>query len=107
MPEHDALMPSLLTSALFEDVGAEEAERIGLVSKKVKGDELMATAMETARRMIAKSPMGLRLTKEAMNFNIDAPSLETAIEMENKNQSICIYTPEFLEAVAAFRERKK
>jgi enoyl-CoA hydratase len=88
-------------------VGAEEAERIGLVSRKVAGEELMAVAMETARRMIAKSTMGLRLTKEAMNFNIDAPTLESAIEMENKNQSICIFTPDFLEAIAAFQQRKK
>jgi len=88
-------------------VGAEEAERIGLISRKVAGEELMAVAMETARRMIAKSPMGLRLTKEVLSQNIDAPSLELAIEMENKNQSICCFTPEFLNAVMAFRQRKK
>jgi len=69
-------------------VGAEEDERIGLISRKVSGAVLMATAMGTARQMIAKSTAGFRLTKEVMNQNIDAQSLETAIEMENRNQII-------------------
>ena len=86
-------------------VNAEEAERIGLVSKKVPGEVLMAAAMETATQMLAKSPMGLRFTKEALNFNIDAPSLHAAIELENRNQSICCFSPEFLAAVQAFQKR--
>jgi len=88
-------------------VRAAEAERMGMVTKMVKGEELMAAAMETARLMAAKNPIGLRFTKEALNQNIDATSLEMAIEMENRNQSLCIFTPEFHDAVAAFRERKK
>lgn len=88
-------------------VSAEEAERIGMISRKVSAADLMATAMETARQMIAKSPMGLLFTKEVMNQSIDAPSLDTAIEMENRNQTICAFTPEFHNMVAAFGKRKK
>ena len=87
-------------------VGAEEAERIGMISRKVSEADLMATTMETARRMIAKGPLGLRLTKEAINQNIDAQSLDTAIEVENKNQSICCGTPDFHNSVMSFRKRK-
>jgi len=87
-------------------VDAEEAERIGLVSRVVAGERLGEVAMELARRMLAKSPMGLRLTKEAMDQNLTAPSLEAAIELENRNQSMCCCTPEFLRAVAAFMEKK-
>ena len=86
-------------------VGAAEAERIGLINRLAPGDTLLEAAMETGRRMLAKSPVGLRLTKEALNANMDAPSLEAAIELENRNQSICCFTPEFLEAVMAFRNR--
>ena len=86
-------------------VGAVEAERIGLVNRVTDGAHLMEAAMETARRMTAKSPMGLRLTKEVLNQNIDAQSLEAAIELENRNQSICCFTPEFPEAVMAFRKK--
>ena len=64
-------------------------------------------AMETARRMLEKSPMGLRFTKEVLNQNIDAQSLEMAIEMENRNQSICCFAPEFFGAVRAFSRKNK
>ena len=70
-------------------------------------DELRDEAMETARTMLNKSPMGLRLTKEALNQNLDAPSLEAAIELENRNQSMCCCTPEFMEAVVSFSDRGK
>jgi enoyl-CoA hydratase len=86
-------------------VNAEEAERMGMVTKKVPGEGLMAAALETAARMLAKSPMGLRFTKEALNLNIDAPSLQAAIELENRNQSLCCFSPEFLVAVQAFQKQ--
>lgn len=94
----------LLTGRAVE---ATEAERIGLVSRLVEEDALMDVAMEMARTMLNKSPMGLRLTKEALNQNLDAPSLEAAIELENRNQSICCCTPEFLEAVVSFSDQKE
>jgi enoyl-CoA hydratase len=86
-------------------VGAAEAERMGLVTRLAEKGKLLDAAMDTTRRMLAKSPMGLRLTKEVLNQNIDAPSLEVAIEMENRNQSICCFTPDFIEAVMAFQKR--
>jgi len=88
-------------------VDAREAERIGLVSRLVEVDDLMDVAMEMARTMLNKSPMGLRLTKEVLNQNMNAPSLEAAIELENRNQSICCCTPEFMEAVVSFSDRGK
>ncbi len=87
-------------------VHAAEAERIGLVSRVVEGERLMETALETARTMLAKSPIGLRFTKEAIDLNLTAPSLEAAIELENRNQSMCCCTPEFFRAVEAFNKRK-
>jgi len=88
-------------------VDAEEAERIGLVSRKVSSANLMTVAMETARQMIAKSPIGLRFTKEVMNQSIDANSLDTVIEMENRNQVVCVFAPDFLKSVTAFQQKKK
>jgi enoyl-CoA hydratase len=85
-------------------VGAEEAERIGLVTRLVPADALVETAKETARLMLAKSVRGLRLTKETIRQNLDAPSLENAIELENRNQSMLCTAPEFFEAIARFRK---
>ena len=87
-------------------VDAVEAERIGLVSRLVEEERLMETAMETARKMLAKSSVGLRLTKEALNLNLTAPSLEAAVELENRNQSIGCTSPEFFKAIEAFLKRK-
>jgi enoyl-CoA hydratase len=84
------------------EVAASEAERIGLVSRLVDEGKLMDAAMETARIMLTKSRLGLRLTKETLNQNLNASSLEAAIELENRNQSMCCFEPEFLEAVEAF-----
>ena len=88
-------------------VQAEEAERIGLVSRVVPEDELLPRAYDLARVMLTKSPMGLNQTKEALFQNLNAPSLEAAIELENRNQSICAFTDSFRAAIDAFAQGKK
>jgi enoyl-CoA hydratase len=88
-------------------VSAAEAERIGLVSRLVERERLMEEAMDTARTMIAKSPIGLRFTKEALNLNLTASSLEAAIELENRNQSMCCCTSEFFGAIETFNKRRQ
>ena len=39
-------------------------------------DQLIEKALELAREMNTKNPMGLRVTKEAINMNMDAGGLE-------------------------------
>jgi enoyl-CoA hydratase len=87
-------------------VGSEEADRIGLVSRRVPTRELLPSALDTARRLVGKSLYGLRLTKETLVQNQNAPSLEAAVELENRNQSLLCVTPDFFEAVAEFGRRK-
>ena len=38
--------------------------------------------------MITKNHMGLRLTKEAINMNLDAGGMEQALNMEDRNQTL-------------------
>jgi enoyl-CoA hydratase len=85
-------------------VEAEEADRIGMLTRLVPAETLIETAIETARQMLEKSLYGLRLTKETIRQNLDAPSLENALELENRNQSMLCTTPEFFEAVAKFNK---
>jgi enoyl-CoA hydratase len=87
-------------------VDAQEAERIGLVSRVAEEGRLLDAALEVARAMLAKTPMGLRLTKEALTLNLTASSLEAAIELENRNQSMCCSTPDFFKAIEAFIRKK-
>jgi len=69
-------------------MSAQEALALGLVSKIVERDKLMDAALEYARVMMTKNHMGLRLTKEAVNMNLDAGGLEAALNMEDRNQTL-------------------
>jgi len=71
-------------------ISAEEAMALGLVSRIVERDKLMETALDLASTMNTKNPMGLRLTKEAINMNLDAGGLEQALNMENRNQVLLV-----------------
>jgi enoyl-CoA hydratase len=90
-------------------VDAEESERIGLVLKIVKGEEneLLASALEIAEELLTKSPLGLRMTKEAINLTLDSPSLETIMQLENRSQMLCSTSADLMEGINAFFEKRK
>jgi len=69
-------------------ITAKEAVSLGLVSRLAAPDQLMDTALELARTLNGKNPMGLRLTKEAINMNMDAGGLEQALNLEDRNQAL-------------------
>jgi enoyl-CoA hydratase/carnithine racemase len=71
-------------------MSAEEAMDLGLASRLVEQNKLLETAMELATTMNSKNPMGLRLTKEAINMNLDAGGLEQALNMEDRNQVLLV-----------------
>ena len=82
-------------------VTAEEADRRGLVSELVDDDQLVPRALELAAQIVAHSPLGVSLTKRAIQVNTDAPDLFAAVELENRNQVITLATEE------SVRERAK
>jgi enoyl-CoA hydratase/carnithine racemase len=90
-------------------VTAEEAEKIGLVFKLVKGNEgrLLEAGMEIAQELLTKSPLGLRMTKEAVNLSLDSPSLETIMQLENRSQMLCSTSSDLMEGVNAFFDKRK
>ena len=71
-------------------MAAEEAVALGLASRLVTREQLLDTALDLTRTMNSKNPMGLRLTKEAINVNLDAGGLEQALQMEDRNQCLLI-----------------
>jgi enoyl-CoA hydratase/carnithine racemase len=85
---------------------AERALAVGLVSQVVAPEELLATGLATAEEMLKASPLGLRLTKETLNASIDAPSLDAALLLEDRQQVLLLETADHREAVAAFKERR-
>jgi len=67
---------------------SEEAVNLGLVSTLVHKDKLFDTALEYAKILMSKNQMALRLTKEAINMNLDACGMEQALNMEDRNQTL-------------------
>jgi enoyl-CoA hydratase len=88
-------------------VEAEEAVRIGLANRIVAGDALLDDATEAARAIARNAPDGVAMTKGGVAVNVDAPSLRTALELENRTQVLLAGTPDQQEAVAAFLERRE
>jgi enoyl-CoA hydratase/carnithine racemase len=86
-------------------IDAAEAERIGLVSRVVPDGEALNAALEIADTLCGYSPFGLTITKEVMWANVDAPSIETAIDLENRNQILATTTGDIDRAVTAFGNR--
>jgi enoyl-CoA hydratase len=88
-------------------VGAEEAERIGLVSALVPAEQLMARALELARRIAANSAFGVWMTKRGGWANVESPGLQAAIELENRSQILARTTGDLARAAKAHVERRK
>ncbi len=87
------------------DVDAEEAERIGLVSRVVAADDLLPSAIEVGTRIAAWSRPGVELTKRSLWSGLDAGSLEQHMSTEGLGQLyVRLLTDNFDEAVAARHE---
>ena len=87
-------------------VGAEEAERIGLVNRVVPSESLVDEAFALAAAISANSPGGVRLSKRALQRNQEIASYAAALELENRGQALLTRTADMPEALAALRERR-
>jgi len=89
------------------DIDAEEAERIGLVSRQVPEDQLLDTCYAMAERIAAFSRPGVELTKRTLWSGLDAASLEGHMQAEGLGQLfVRLLTGNFEEAVAARAEKR-
>lgn len=88
-------------------IDADRAYQLGLVSRIVERERLEGEAHAFADDMLYATPLGLRLTKEALNHAIDAQGLEAAIAMEDRNQILASSDGDFQEGVQAFLEKRK
>jgi enoyl-CoA hydratase/carnithine racemase len=87
-------------------VDAEEAARIGLVSKVVDDHKLMDEARALAARIAAQPVHSLRLTKRLLRDSQQV-SLPIALELASNMQALVQHTDDQREAVAAFIEKRK
>ena len=72
-------------------MGDEEAIALGFANRLVEKDEMKNAATELAKVMCSKNPLGIRMTKEAININMDAGGLEAVLQMEDRNQMMMAF----------------
>jgi enoyl-CoA hydratase len=91
---------------LGEQISAEEAERIGIVNRVVPVDEFDAAVHEWGETLAAKSPVMMRLGKDAMFRQLDMPFLE-ALDFLRAQLTIAFSTEDIQEGVKAFFEKRE
>jgi len=63
--------------------------KLGMISRVVpREDRCYSTGLQIARTMLTKNHFALRLTKEAINMNLDAGGMEQALNIEDRNQAL-------------------
>jgi enoyl-CoA hydratase/carnithine racemase len=86
-------------------IDAEEALRIGLVSRVVSPELLLDTAMALAQRIAANPPQAVRWTKQLLQ-QARTSTLDEALDAAGHFQGLAHHTDEHRAAVDAFFERK-
>jgi enoyl-CoA hydratase len=86
-------------------IGAAEAKEIGLVELLVPHDELRAKTLELANKIAGKSPLTLRVAKEAVRAS-QKLAIEDGIAYERDLFCLCFSTADKEEGVKAFLEKR-
>jgi enoyl-CoA hydratase/carnithine racemase len=100
-----SLAAEMILTGRFID--ATRALSSGLVSQIVEEDALLDAGLALADEMLLTAPWGLRLSKQALGLAIDAPSLEAAMAIEDRQQVLLAATEDHREAMAAFVEKRR
>jgi enoyl-CoA hydratase len=90
---------------LGEQVSAAEAERIGIVNKVVAASEFDQAVADWADKLAAKSPVLMRLGKNAL-YHAQDMSLSEALEFLHTNLTLAFSTEDMSEGVNAFFEKR-
>jgi enoyl-CoA hydratase len=90
---------------LGERVSAEEAREAGIVNRVVPATEFDAAVDEWATRLAAKSPVLMKLGKDAMHRQLDM-AFEDALDFLRSQLSIAFTTEDIQEGVTAFFEKR-
>ena len=88
-----------------EPIDAAEALAIGLVSRIVPADALIAAAREIANKIAANPPHAVRMTKRLLREG-QVTTLPTLLDMSAAMQSLAHATRDYDEAIDAFLERR-
>jgi len=91
---------------LGEQISAAEAERLGIVNRVVPGAQFDAAVRDWATRLAAKSPLLMRLGKDAL-FRAQDMAFADALEFLHAQLSVAFSTDDIREGVGAFFEKRE
>ncbi len=91
---------------LGERLTAEEAREAGIVNKVVSGEEFDSAVAEWAQKLASKSPLVMKLGKDAMWRQLDMP-LADALDYLRSQLTIELQTEDAIEGVTAFFEKRE
>jgi enoyl-CoA hydratase/carnithine racemase len=89
-----------------EVIAADEALRIGLVSRVVPAKDVMKVALEMGREMAGKASWALRYCKEAVYKGLDR-TLAQGLQLEGDLYFLLHTTEDRTEGVKSFKEKRK
>lgn len=90
---------------LGESLTAAQAHELGIVNRVVPAEEFEATVADWAQRLAAKSPLLMRLGKDALASTRDLP-LGAALGALQSQLALAFTTQDISEGVAAFQEKR-
>ena len=91
---------------LGERLSAEEAREAGIVNKVVPTDQFDEAVADWAGKLASKSPVVMRLGKEAMHRQMDMP-FDEALDYLRHNLTLALSTEDIQEGVKAFFEKRE
>jgi enoyl-CoA hydratase len=91
---------------LGEQISAEEAQRIGIVNKVAPAEEFDAAVADWAGKLAAKSPVLMKLGKDAI-FRQQDMAFEDALDFLRAQLTIAFSTEDIQEGVKAFFEKRE
>ena len=108
------LLPRLIgasrTAEIFyraRPVAAQEAYELGLIAELAEEGADLDAALALAAELLARSPFGLRHTKELLNLSLDASGLRGHLALENRTQTMAFLTEDLAEGMAATLEKRE
>jgi enoyl-CoA hydratase len=90
---------------LGEQISAEEAERIGIVNRVVPPEEFEAAVADWAGKLAGKSPLMMRMGKDAMWRQLDMDIVD-ALDYLRSQLGLAFTTEDVVEGVRAFFEKR-
>jgi len=94
----------LMTSGAM--LGAADAERLGLINRCLKDDELDGAVDEVARRLAAGPMVAIQRCKANLREAMDG-TLQSTLDCEADSQGDCFRSKDFQEGVMAFLQKRK